>query len=307
MMKVVRTVRSGGKDGDCIKILPITIVYGIAITAMSFFTDPTISTLTSGTPSQNVDLAGMSFPRRLGVRFNSDFIRQYHLTGLQAKWQAFDDANFEKSYGKDFYHEDLITREGWAKYYFKGKFPNEKAYVRLQIFNPQSGMLVRTFYFMFQKQYQTSLDGRYYVSDPILDEKIVKNGILTELKPVRIKNKDGTTEIKYKPGKVTFTQKKIKDVMSANKQQENVKTRAIIRTMARYSEKNKIVFLVTPPHLMKYAKLILILIKQLVDLNFDQSYMTKSNQKPLYKTRFMLDELGLVLLIFNCFCGIILI
>ena len=36
----------------------------------------------------------------------------------------------------------------------------------------------------------------------------------------------------------------------------------------------------TPPHLMKYAKLILILLKQLVDLNFDKSYMTKSNQKP---------------------------
>ena len=32
----------------------------------------------------------------------------------------------------------------------------------------------------------------------------------------------------------------------------------------------------TPPHLMKYAKLILILLKQLVDLNFDKSYMTKS-------------------------------
>ena len=46
----------------------------------------------------------------------------------------------------------------------------------------------------------------------------------------------------------------------------------------------------TPPHLMKYAKLILILLKQLVDLNFDKSYMTKSNQKPLYKTRFMLDN-----------------
>ena len=29
---------------------------------------------------------------------------------------------------------------------------------------------------------------------------------------------------------------------------------------------------------------------QLVDLNFDQSYMTKSNQKPLYKTRYMLDN-----------------
>src|SRR6218665_4084429 len=62
--------------------------------------------------------------------------------------------------------------------------------------------------------------------------------------------------------------------------------------MVRYSEAPKAVFLVTPPHLMKYAKVLLILIKQLVDLNFDKSYMTKSSQKPLYKTRFMLDELG---------------
>src|SRR5699024_9604887 len=54
----------------------------------------------------------------------------------------------------------------------------------------------------------------------------------------------------------------------------------------------KAVFLVTPPHLMKYAKLILILVKQLFDISVDQSYLTKENQKPLYKTRFMLDELG---------------
>ena len=67
---------------------------------------------------------------------------------------------------------------------------------------------------------------------------------------------------------------------------------AIILSSVRYSEQPKAVFLVTPPHLMKYAKLVLILVKQLVDLNFDKSYMTKANQKPLYKTRFMLDELG---------------
>ncbi len=41
-----------------------------------------------------------------------------------------------------------------------------------------------------------------------------------------------------------------------------------------------------------YAKLILILIKQLVDVSFEQSYLTKESQKPLYKTRYMLDELG---------------
>ena len=262
-------------------------VYGIAITAMSFFTDPTISTLTSGTPSQNVDLAGMSFPRRLGVRFNSDFVHNYHLIGMQAKWMSYEDAEFTKELGKDFYHEDLITREGWAKYYFKGKYPKDVAYVKLSIVNPSTNMLIRTFYFQFRKSYQTSLDGRKYVMDPVLNEKIVKNGILTELRPV--KDADGKTV--YKKGKTTFAQDKIVDI-TGNSSRGQVQTSAIIRTMARYAEKPKMVFLVTPPHLMKYAKLILILIKQLVDLNFDQSYMTKSNQKPLYKTRFMLDELG---------------
>jgi len=279
-------------------------VYGIAITAMSFFTDPTISTLTSGTPSQNVDLAGLSFPRRLGVRFNSDFVHNYHLIGMQAKWMSYEDDKFTKELGKDFYHEDLITREGWAKYYFKGKYPNDVAYVKLSIVNPKTELTIRTFYFQFKKNYQTSLDGRKYVLDPVLNEKIVKNGILTELRPFRQETKDGKQVLVplamgekpdantvYKKGKTTFAQDKIINI-TGDSTRGQVQTNAIIRTMARYAEKPKMVFLVTPPHLMKYAKLILILIKQLVDLNFDQSYMTKSNQKPLYKTRFMLDELG---------------
>lgn len=241
----------------------------------SFFTDPTISTLTSGTPSQNVDLAGMSFPRRLGVRFNSDFVKRYHLTGMQAKWMSYEDKAFTKEMGKDFYHEDLVSSEGWAKYYFKGKYPKDTAYIKLQIVNPQTGMLIRTFYFQFIKSYLTSLDARYYVTDPVLGDKIVRNGVLTELRPV--KTKDG--KIVYKKAKTTFKQLKVNDIDNMGEKEE-VQTNAIIRTMSRYSEKPKMVFLVTPPHLMKYAKLILILIKQLVDLNFDQSYMTKSNQKP---------------------------
>jgi hypothetical protein len=127
-----------------------------------------------------------------------------------------------------------------------------------------------------------------YVKDPVLDEKIVKNGILTELRPFK-KKSDGS--IFYKPAKVTFKAEKIVDILGGG-EKEIVELPAIINKMAMYSEKPKMVFLVTPPHLMKYAKLILILIKQLVDLNFEGSYMTKPNQKPLYKTRYMLDELG---------------
>lgn len=262
-------------------------VYGIAITAMSFFADPTISTLTSGTPSQNVDLGGLSFPRRFGVRFHPDYVTKHHLVGLQSKWMSFTDATFETPLGKDFAHDEIISREGWARYYFKGIYPENTAYIRMQIVNPKTDVPIKTFYFKFTKGYQMSLDARYYVKDPILDEKIVKNGVLVELTPVK---KNGTTV--YEEGHTTFMQEKIADVFDPNAKKAKMQTRAITQYLVKYAEKPKIVFLVTPPHLMKYAKLILILIKQLVDLNFDRSYLTKSNQKPLYRTRYMLDELG---------------
>lgn len=240
------TVWSRGKDGDYIKILPIAIVYGIAITAMSFFTDPTISTLTSGTLSQNVDLGGLSFPRRMGVRFNPDYVAKYHFVGLQAVWDAYEDENFQNCLGKDFHHEDMVTREGWARYYFDGKFKNETAYIKLEIKNPSSGSLVRTFYFEFKKGYQTSLDGRVYMKDPVLDEKIVKNGIISEFR--KFKRKDGT--IVFKKAKTTFEQEKILDFTESECKKTNVKVNAIISTMCRYAEKPKMVFLVTPPHLI---------------------------------------------------------
>lgn len=284
----------------------IASVYGIAITAMSFFTDPTISTLTSGTLNQNIDLAGLSFPRRFGVRFHMDYLKNQHLVGMQCLWDAYEDENFEKNLGKDFTHEDTVSREGWARYFFKGCFKNEKAYIRLRLKDVNSDMLVKTFYFEFVKDYQTSYDGKTYMKDPVLGTKIVKNGFLSEL--VKVKTKDG--KIVYKKRPSTFEKDMITNVIEVAEQlgdltddekaikREELIERGMVKTnifsslSAKYQEKCKMVFLVTPPHLMKYAKLILILIKQLVDLNFDQSYMTKSNQKPLYKTRYMLDELG---------------
>lgn len=260
-------------------------VYGIAITAMSFFADPTIATLTSGTPSQNTDLGGLSFPRRMGVRFGMNYLKRDHLIGAQARWDAFEDSSFTKPLGKEFDHDDIVGREGWARYYFKGKFENNTAYLRLRLQNSQTGMLIRTFYFRFTKDYQTSLNGQYFIADPITNDKIVKNGLLVEVK------KDERSG-KYVPGHTTYKQMRLTNIAGGNPDKEMGEAQAVISTMVRYSESPKAVFLVTPPHLMKYAKLILILVKQLVDLNFDKSYMTKANQKPLYKTRFMLDELG---------------
>lgn len=99
---------------------------------------------------------------------------------------------------------------------------------------------------------------------------------MTELRP--FKNADGKI-VKYKPGHVGFKVDKMADLMGAA-HKETTKVNVIEQYLLRYSEKPKIVFLVTPPHLMKYAKLLLILITQLVNLNFEQSYMTKESQKP---------------------------
>lgn len=267
-------------------------VYGIAITAMSFFTDPTISTLTSGKPSQNTDLAGLSFPRRLGVRFAPNYVKRDHLVGQQAVWSAYADPMFTKSLGEDFEHEEIVGREGWARYNFKGKFPDDEAWLKLELVNPQTKMLVRTFYFSFTKTHQVSLNGRHYVVEPVTGKKIVKNGVMRELKPVR---EGGTRDgkiLSFQAGDTLYPDTRLDFSGGGNPEKVSYQARAITQMLSRYSESPKALFLVTPPHLMKYAKLILILVKQLFDVSADQSYMTKSNQKPLYRTRFMLDELG---------------
>lgn len=263
-------------------------VYGIAITAMSFFTDPTIRTLTSGTPSQNADLAGFSFPRRIGFRMASDWVEQMHIRGMQAEWQGYEDPMFTKSMGKDFSHSDIINMTCWSRCLFKGIMPKETMYWKCEIQNPSTKQLIKTFYFKFTKGYQTTLNGRTYMKDPILDQKIVNGGVMVELRPH--KGKDGKVD-KYLPAHVTYKTKKIFDIASSPHVEE-VRERVITQYMLNYTEKPKMLFMVTPPHLMQYAKLLLIIIKQLVDLNFGQSYTGKENQKPLYKTRYMLDELG---------------
>ena len=245
-MKAARTVWSGGKDGKRVKGLPIAIVYGIAITAMSFFTDPTISALTSGSPSMQVDLGGFSFPRRLGVRFHPDFIKKYHYVGLQCRWSAYADKGFQRRLGKEFDHQDTVSREGWARYYFDGKFETDRAYVKLELVNADTGALVHTYFFEFQKRYQTSLDGQTYALDPVLKTKVVRDGVVRELLP----DKDG----KYRIGQTRFGRGVLvpdeDDNGDACFRKDIEQVAAITQSYVKYAEKPKMLFMVTPPHLI---------------------------------------------------------
>jgi hypothetical protein len=220
----------------------------------------------------------------MGVRFSAEYQEKYNTKGLLAVWTAYRDKDFTDMYeGKDFIHQELVTREGWARYYFDGKFENKKTYIKLELKDATTKSLIKTFYFLFTLGYKTTLDGKSYVKDPILNEKIVLNGVLEELV-----YSDG----KYEKKESVIMVKRNVGFYRDSAEFEDVRVPVISQTMVRYSEKPKMVFFITPPHLMSYAKLILILIKQMIDVNFEGSYMTKENQKPLYKTRYMLDELG---------------
>lgn len=233
-------------------------------------------------------MGGFSFPRRMGVRFHPDYVAKYHYVGLQCRWSAYADKDFKQRLGKEFDHQDTVSREGWARYFFDGKFTKDRAYVKLELVNADTGALVHTYFFEFQKRYQTSLDGQTYMLDPVLKSKVVRDGVIHELLP----DENG----RFHAGPTRFGRRLLVPDVDDNEdavfRKVTERVPAITQSYVKYAEKPKMLFMVTPPHLMKYAKLLLIIIKQLVDLNFDRSYMTKSSQKPLYKTRYMLDELG---------------
>lgn len=280
----------------------IASVYGIALTAMSFFTDPTISTLTSGKMNQNFDPASLSFPRRFGVRFDAEYMEKYKIVGIKAEFKAYSDSDFTKELGKEFNHVGIIGRDGWARSYFDGKFKNMVNYVKLSLIDPSSDMVMKNFYFKLTLNYRTTLDGRGYVLDPITNEKIVKDGFLEEMvinrKPKKDEEQKFNEEMnsegskpkseseKYVIGNSYMKVAKKIEFWKNDGKETVVNVPVFSQKEVHYVEKPKLISFITPPHLTPYAKLILILIKQMADINFQLSYTIKGNQKPLYKTRY---------------------
>lgn len=272
----------------------IASVYGITLTAMNFFTDPTISTLTSGRPSQTLDLASLSFPRRIAVRFARHFLDDNDYAGMQCIWQAYADRDFTRSLGKAFHHNDTVDQQGWARMFFDGVFPHDKAYLKLDVYNPSTEMTLETLYFQFTKGYRRTYDETRFMVDPVNHERIAEGGTLIEMIPAPA----GAAHAFMKGTLKYPDQRLIIDPVGgvyadASKFSHGARMYdAVMQTDVSYTEKAKAIFFVTPPHLKMYAKLILILIRQMFDLSVESSYMAKENQKPLYTTSYMLDELG---------------
>lgn len=261
----------------------ISSVYGIALSSLKFFTDRTVSALTSGLPSQNINIQSFAFPRRIGMQFDATYARRNHLIGKLTKFEAFKDPYCTESLGKKFQHSDIISMFYWTNFFFEGMLSDvdlETIYIKCDILSETNKELIDTFYFKFKKGYKHDYNGRHYTLNPVTGDKIAQDGIVSEYR--LFTNKQGKTLIINNPSEYKYIDINGGDVM-----------RPVFQNLtAKYQEGQNIMWLVTPPNMATYARLVLIMLKQLIDSNFGLAYMTKDNQKPMYPTMFMLDELG---------------
>lgn len=276
-----------------IKYLPIAIVYGISLTAIKFFADDNISHLTSGRPSQNFDIMGMSFPRRFEVKLDSEYAKDAGLRAQGYEWTAYSDPELKHDLGKGFRYSNVISADGWMSYVTKEIFPQDVVYLKLRVYEQTTNLTVHTWYFRFKKNYQMTLDGRSYVMDTVSNARVVQDGDLVQVQFVKDKRTGQTRLVR----KNTVLQRSRKSLLE-NKGDLPVGTTVkytvplFEQTNVHYVEEPTMVFFITPPHLKSYAKIILILINQMFNMQVDESYLTLPSQKPYYKTKYMVDEMG---------------
>lgn len=280
----------------------ISSIYGISLVAMKFFTDSIIARLTSGRPSQNLDIVGLSFPRRIAVRIERNYLIFHSLRGKKIHWRAYEDPEMTKQLDPEvFDYTNVVDVSGWATYVTKGIFPSRVVYLRLDIIEQASKLPLKTFRFKFTKEFQKSLNGRTYVIDSVSKEKVIKNGSLDEYRLVYLKDKQGNVlkekglQVKYGYSRFKKRHVSLQDddwhengTRTVNVQKLNI----ISQINIHYTEKPMFISFITPPHLRNYSKIILMAINQMFNLQAGSAYMTLPNQKPYYKTKYMLDEVG---------------
>lgn len=251
-------------------------IYASLMTGLSVYADNTTRALMSGSLTDAFDVGGMAFPRRFGVQFDAEFVQEYRITKELAHWSCYKDKNFTKKMkGSDFEHEERISPSNWTWCYLKGIFPTDNTYLKLDI--KTEGAIAKTFYFQFIKGYKTA-GGVSYIIDPITKKKVVSGGLLVELDPVTKEPKVST----YASTKIDYVTQGLKQVQSP----------IIASSQVFYSERPKFLFAITPPHLQQYQRHVLVIIKQIIDEIYADSYVVKTNRKPIVGTRLMLEEFG---------------
>lgn len=287
-------------------------IYGICLFGMIFFTDNKVIKLTSARPSQNLDIPGFAFPRRLAVRFANQYIADNDLIAKVCVWSCYHDPEMKKPYeGKGFTFETTIDNYGWSDAYFSGIFDDEPVYMRLDVYNPsgykpgsEHNLLLQQYRFIFHKDYRKTYSGREYAINPVTGKREIQGGRMQEYDIVagHVKFKQTTyTKQEYDLTLPETSSGNSKDIMKAIKDmsdEEITKRRKTVRARVfeaydiHYTEKPTALFLVAPPSTASYNKILLITIDIVYNQQVDYSYVGTAKQKPYYGIKYLLDEFG---------------
>lgn len=251
-------------------------IYATLLTGLSVYADDTAIALMSGGISESFDISGLGFPRRFGAEFNPEFIKKFRISDELCTWTVYRDPLMTDKYeGDAFMHEEKLPPSGWTWGHFEGIFDQEVVYIRLSI--SSGNTIIKNLNFRFTKGYKT-FDSISYVVDPITRDKSILNGTMEEwsIENQRIENS-------------TFD---LNTLDYVGQTYRNQKTPILSSNQVYYSERPKFIFAITPPHLQVYQKHILVIIKQIVDEHFSNSYVTKPDRKPILGLRMLLDEFG---------------
>ncbi|WP_430623992.1 type IV secretory system conjugative DNA transfer family protein [Lactobacillus taiwanensis] len=265
----------------------LSSVYAIALTTLVLFTDPLIMKLTSGKPSQNLDIVGLGFPRRFGVKLEKNFAHRFALEEESYVWTVYEDKKFLNRIDEDdlensFSYNGMIDDLGWIYYRTKAIFPEDIAYIKLEIFSRRTKEVLKSFYFEFEKRKMVDPSGNNFVVDSVTEEEIIKDGYLREL----IKD-ESTGEYIY--GR---TQTKSEYKTLDGRGVRNYVVNALEKIEVHYSEKAKFIDFVTPPNKAEYAKILLMGIDQIFNFQVGEAYLATEDQKPFLGSKGAFDEAG---------------
>lgn len=294
-------------------------IYAVTLFGMIFFTDSKVINLTSARPSQNLDMKGFAYPRRIAVHFNNEFLTKHPYKNAIAYWESFHDPAMKHPYkGKGFTYRGSVDKYGWAEALFEGVFDNEiksvddgnkqnprrrrgskqpLTYLRLSIIDPDSindpntpNLVLDTYSFIFKKNFRKSTNGRNYAMDKITNKREVQGGSMRQYTYVASTNT-------ARPYVGRFYKNVHSLDMSLSLQEAKSKTirkayRIIDDYDIHYSDNPTALFLVAPPSMPVYNKLLLNTIDLLYNEQVESAFLGTDDQKPFNVTKYMLDEFG---------------
>lgn len=294
-------------------------IYAVCLFGMIFFTNSEIINLTSARPSQNLDMKGFAFPRRLGVHFNREFLKKHGYTNAITEWTCYHDPAMKHPYeGSDFIYQGSIDKFGWTDAVFRGIFDTHKivkkkievprgsghyrvriqkqlahTYLRLKIIDSASfadkdsqNLILATYDFDFVKDFRKTINGENYAKNTITKHREVLNGSMREYNYVA-----STNQVKY--FSQTFTKEEHSLLLSdSDNKTIQRKYRIIDGFDIHYSDNPTALFLVAPPNKPAYNKLLLNTLDMLYNEQVSASLILARDQKPFNVTKYLCDEFG---------------